>query len=79
MIIEKLPRAKKVEVGEKITEGMKGHDDFLPVQRRLVNIHPILLSFYSSFNQEARGTFNEYVRALIQLSSLSFVETHFYS
>lgn len=73
-----------MEVGEKILEGVKGHEDFLPVQRRLVNIHPLLLSLYSLFNQEARGdekivTFNEYVRALIQLSPLSFVETHFYS
>lgn len=85
VIIEKLPRAKQSgNRWKKVPEGAKGHKDFLPVQRQLVNIHPILLSFYFLFNQEARGdgkivTFNEYVKALIQVSPLSFVETHFYS
>lgn len=77
VIIEKLPRAK--QSGNRWKKSSRAWK-----VRRLVNIHPILLSFYFLFNQEARGdgkivTFNEYVKALIQVSPLSFVETHFYS
>lgn len=87
MIIEKLPSAKQsVSHWKKSFRACKGHQDLLPMQKRLVNIHPIRFVFFFFFvlNQEARGevktvTFNEYVEALIQVSPLSFVETHFYS
>lgn len=84
VVIEKLPKAKQSGSRWKNPGRHERSLRFSPLQRRLVNIHPILLSFYSLFNQGARrdgkiATFNEYVRALIQLSPLSFVETHFYS
>lgn len=72
--------------------GVKRSQTFSPsLQAALVNIHPVLLSFYYDyflFEQEAGGDtakekktvhFNECVKALIQLSPLPFVETHFYS
>lgn len=70
----------KVEVSEKDPRGYEWSPRYSHCTENPSN----LLSLYSLFNREDRGdgkivTFNDYVRVLIQLSPLSFVETHFYS